>query len=57
MQSDILLKNKYDLLLPHLNEKQKRLYLASEVIALGRGGLIKTKVSEQKSIKFKLLYY
>lgn len=58
MQIDILLKEKYDLLLPHLNEKQKRLYLASEVIALGRGGLIKianlskfTKVTLLRGIK------
>lgn len=41
MGIDILLKEKYDLLLPHLNEKHRRLYLASEVIALGRGGLVK----------------
>ena len=33
-----LLKEKYDLLLPHLDEKSRRLYLSSETISLGRGG-------------------
>jgi hypothetical protein len=41
MQDDILLKEKYTLLLPHLDEKSKRLYLASEAIGFGRGGLVK----------------
>ncbi len=42
MQSDKLLQEKYDLLLPHLDEKSKRLYLASESIGHGRGGISKT---------------
>jgi len=33
-----LLKEKFDLLLPHLDEKSKRLYLSSEAIGMGRGG-------------------
>ena len=42
MQSDKLIQEKYDLLLPHLDEKSKRLYLASESIGHGRGGISKT---------------
>ena len=42
MHNDKLLKEKYSLLLPHLDEKSKRLYLASETIGLGRGGISKT---------------
>lgn len=42
MQDDTLLEKKYNLLLPHLDEKSKRLYLASESIGLGRGGISKT---------------
>jgi hypothetical protein len=34
----LLLKKKYDLLLPHLDEKSRPLYLSSESIGLGRGG-------------------
>lgn len=37
-KADLLLKEKYDLLLPHLDEKTRRLYLSSEAIGLGRGG-------------------
>ncbi len=33
-----LLKEKFDLLLPYLDEKSKRLYLSSEAISIGRGG-------------------
>ena len=42
MQSEKVLKEKYSLLLPHLDEKCTRLYLASESIGLGRGGISKT---------------
>jgi len=42
MQSEKVLKEKYSLLLPHLDEKSARLYLASESISLGRGGISKT---------------
>ena len=43
MTNDTLLMEKYDLLLPHLDERTKRLYLASEAIGYGRGG--QSKVS------------
>lgn len=42
MHEDDKLKEKYTLLLPHLDEKSKRLYLASESIGIGRGGISKT---------------
>ena len=42
MQDDKLLQEKYALLLPHLDERSTRLYLASESIGLGRGGISKT---------------
>ena len=48
MKDDALLKEKYRLLLPYLDEKRKRLYLSSEVIGMGRGGL--KKVSELTNI-------
>ena len=48
MKDDDLLKEKYRLLLPYLDEKRKRLYLSSEVIGMGRGGL--KKVSEMANI-------
>ena len=48
MKDDSLLKEKYRLLLPYLDEKRKRLYLSSEVIGMGRGGL--KKVSELTNI-------
>jgi|ERR1035437_1990590 transposase len=41
MQSDILLKKKYEEILPILNEKQTRLILAAEAKSMGRGGLSK----------------
>ena len=37
-KAHFLLQEKYDLLLPHLDEKSRRLYLSSEAIGLGRGG-------------------
>ena len=30
---------KYSMLLPHLNEKEKRLVLSSDALSFGRGGL------------------
>src|SRR5580658_1822819 len=33
------IRERYDLLYPHLNERGRRLFAANEVIALGRGGL------------------
>jgi transposase len=43
MPNDTLLKEKINSFLPNLNERQARLYLASEAIMLGRGG--KQKIS------------
>lgn len=39
MQTDALLKEKYELLMPLLNERQTRLVLAADAKSLGRGGL------------------
>ena len=41
MKKDILLKAKYEKILPLLNEKQKRILLAAEAESMGRGGLQK----------------
>jgi len=41
MQTDILLKEKYESLLPLLSEKDKRIVLASDAKSMGRGGLSK----------------
>lgn len=43
MEADIQLKEKFDSVLPFLNEKQKRIILAAESKYLGRGGI--TQVS------------
>lgn len=37
--SDTILANKLNLILPHLNERQRRLILAAEANAIGRGGV------------------
>ncbi len=37
--SETKLKNKFELLLPHLNEKQRRIYLSSEAESIGFGGV------------------
>jgi hypothetical protein len=39
--SDLALKGKFEALLPHLDERARRLYLASEADALGYGGVMK----------------
>ena len=39
MENDPLLVQKLAAILPHLNEKQRRLLLATEARALGRGGI------------------
>jgi len=44
MEQDILLKEKFGKVLPILDERQRRLYLASEALFIGRGGL--TKISK-----------
>jgi len=41
METDTALKVKYDKVLPLLNEKQKRMFLAAEAESMGRGGLFK----------------
>lgn len=41
MTTDARLKEKFNLLLPHLDERAARLYLASEAQSLGRGGKVK----------------
>lgn len=41
MQSDDLLKEKYESILPFLNEKEKRIVLAADARCMGRGGLSK----------------
>lgn len=41
MQTDVLLKEKYELLMPLLNEKETRIVLAADARSLGRGGLSK----------------
>ena len=35
------MEKRIQMMLPHLNEMQKRLFLASEAIAYGRGGIAK----------------
>src|ERR687885_563828 len=39
MDADRVLADKFAALLPHLDEKQRRLYAAAEARALGRGGI------------------
>ncbi len=39
MSDDILLEQKFAAILPHLNEKQRRLILAAEAQSLGHGGI------------------
>ena len=41
MITDIQLQEKYQMLLPHLDEKSTRLFLASEVKSMGRGAKVK----------------
>ena len=48
MQTDELLKSKYDKISPFLNEKQRRIVFAADAEALGRGGL--SKVSKLSGI-------
>jgi len=44
MEQDILLKEKFSKILPILNERQRRLYLASEALYIGRGGVAKVSI-------------
>ena len=41
MEQDILLKEKLRKVLTILDERQRRLYLASEALIIGRGGVAK----------------
>jgi len=50
MTTDLLLAEKYKLLLPHLNETSKRLYLASEALGFGRGGISKVSKLTQTAL-------
>lgn len=45
METDIKLKEKYDFVLPLLNEKQKRLMLAADAKYIGRGGITQVSLS------------
>ena len=45
IEKDEKLAEKYNIILPHLNEKQKRLYLASEAIFFGFGGITKVNLA------------
>jgi transposase len=44
METDLVLKKKFDSILPYLNEHIARLYLASEALSLGRGGKQKVAI-------------
>ena len=39
MDTNIIIKQRIDRMLPHLNEKQSRLYLANEALSFGWGGI------------------
>ena len=49
MELDIKLKEKINTLLPLLNEKQRRIYLASEAKYLGYGGVTKVSLASEVS--------
>ena len=48
MEVDVVLAKKLATVLPHLNEKQRRLMLAAEARALGRGGI--TRVARASGV-------
>jgi hypothetical protein len=54
MEQDFALQEKYATILPHLNEKQQRLYVASESQSLGWGGI--TKVYRASGISRSRIY-
>jgi len=41
METDVTLTEKFTTLFPHLNERQRRLYAATEARALGHGGILR----------------
>jgi hypothetical protein len=43
------LRAKFDQILPHLDERRRRLYLASEATALGRGGIVRVAAASGTS--------
>ena len=50
MEIDQILAQKFELILPILSERQRRLYLASEAISIGYGGIKKVSLSSGASI-------
>jgi hypothetical protein len=50
MEKDEILSEKYKLLIPHLSEKQRRLYLASEANSFGYGGIKKVSLASGASM-------
>ena len=51
---DKSVENKINMMLPLLNEKQRRIYLASEAMAIGRGGI--TDVSRASGISRSVIH-
>lgn len=43
------LQTKFDQILPHFDERRRRLYLASEAAALGHGGIVRVAVASRTS--------
>ena len=50
MEKDEILSQKYNSLIPHLTEKQRRLYLASEANSFGYGGIKKVALASGASV-------
>lgn len=50
MEIDQILAQKFEMVLPMLSERQRRLYLASEAISIGYGGIKKVSLSSGASI-------
>ncbi len=50
MEIDQILAQKFEMILPMLSERQRRLYLASEAISIGYGGIKKVSLSSGASI-------
>ena len=53
MESDSVIKSRIEKVLPLLNERQSRMYLAAESASIGRGG--KTKISKLTSVTRKTI--
>lgn len=52
--SEELLREKYAKMVPHMNEKQRRLYLATEAHMLGYGGI--TLVAKAAGVSRTMIY-